>query len=78
MDPDAVPPSIPSMTGLPLFRSNTSSSAGVKLAVGGPPPVPATSLFFLAAAIVKHHETGQLEHQAGYMLKYLHRFILYN
>ncbi len=40
-------------TGLPLLISNASSSAGVKLAGGGPPPVPATSVFFLVAAIKK-------------------------
>lgn len=51
---EAVPPSIPSMTGLPLFMSMANSSAGVKGIGGGSPPVPATSLFFLAAAFHKY------------------------
>ena len=61
----AVPPSMPSITGLPLFCSKASSSAGVKFAGAGPPPVPAMSFIFLAAAI-EHHEIGQILHKADY------------
>ncbi len=47
----AVPPWIPSITGFPLFKSRASSSAVVKSWVGGPPPIPDMTFFFIIAKI---------------------------
>jgi len=46
---DALPPGIPSATGLPIFWFRASSSAFVRGGGAGPPPVLRASAYFLLA-----------------------------